>query len=142
MSDRLLDQIKRHEGFRSKPYKCSMGVLTIGYGRNLESNGVSRQEALDMLFTDMAKARKSVIEAVPCATHLDEVRLDTLVNMAFNLGIFGLLKFRRMLAALDAGNYKKASDEMLDSQWANQVGPRAVELAIQMETGQYVPNPP
>lgn len=68
---------------------------------------------------------------------LDDARLDVLINMCFNLGIYRLLGFKKMLAALERRDYIQASIEMMDSRWAKQVGGRAVELSVQMQTGMY-----
>ena len=65
----------------------------------------------------------------------DEVRAEVLVDMAFNMGVGGLLNFRKMLAAIDQGDFGVAADEMLNSQWARQVGKRAEHLARQMRMG-------
>lgn len=64
-------------------------------------------------------------------------RQAVVLNMAFNLGINRLMLFRRMRGAYDGGDYERASIEMLDSRWADQVGRRATELAQQMRTGQW-----
>jgi lysozyme len=68
---------------------------------------------------------------------IDSVRADVLVNMAFNMGVNGLLKFKKMIAAIDDRNYDEAAIEMLNSRWAVQVGKRANELSKQMRTGEY-----
>jgi lysozyme len=133
----LIEQLKRHEGFRRKAYKCSAGKTTIGYGRNLDDVGVSHQEALDMLCSDIVNARTQVLDTFHYAIHIDGVRLDVLINMAFNLGIRGLLKFNKMHMAINEKDFTKASEEMLDSRWATQVGRRAIELSDQMRTGAY-----
>ena len=135
--DRLTEQLKRHEGFRSKPYLCTAGKLTIGYGRNLDDVGVTESEALELLRQDIARARIDVSLNVEGAKLLDDVRFDVLVNMCFNLGIFKLLQFRKTLRAIQDHDFDKAAEEMLNSVWANQVGRRAIELAEQMRTGKY-----
>jgi len=137
MMDILIEQLKRHEGFRSKPYKCSAGKLTIGYGRNLDDVGINQSEALELLRQDVARARKDVLKHISGADRLDDVRLNVLINMCFNLGIYKLLLFRKTLRAVQDFDFDKAAEEMLNSVWANQVGVRAAELAEQMRTGEY-----
>jgi lysozyme len=137
MMDILIEQLKRHEGFRSKPYKCSAGKLTIGYGRNLDDVGINQSEALELLRQDVARARKDVLKHISGADLLDDVRLNVLINMCFNLGIYKLLLFRKTLRAVQDFDFDKAAEEMLNSVWANQVGVRATELAEQMRTGEY-----
>ncbi len=131
----LLDQLTRDEGLRLKPYKDSVGKLTIGVGRNLDDVGISRDEALLLLANDIQNAKDRIEQELPWAGNLDEVRLAALVNMVFNMGIGGVMQFHKFLAALAAGDFKTASTEMLSSHWAEQVGPRAQRLAIQIESG-------
>lgn len=133
----LRDQLLRDEGCRLKVYADSRGIPTIGVGRNLRDKGISQAEADTMLDADIAEYTAAVIARVPCATRLDEARRGVLVSMAFNLGVGGLLAFQKMLAALEAGDYATAATEMLDSDWATQVGPRAERLARQMREGEW-----
>jgi len=137
MMDILIEQLKRHEGFRSKPYRCTAGKLTIGYGRNLDDVGITPSEALELLRQDVARARKDVLKHISGADLLDDVRLNVLINMCFNLGIYKLLLFKKTLRAVQDFDFDKAAEEMLNSVWANQVGVRATELAEQMRTGEY-----
>lgn len=133
----LRSMLKRHEGLRLKVYRCPAGFLTIGYGRNLESKGISEAEADEMLANDIGWFRDSVMHELAWTLFLDPVRFDVLVDMAFNLGVEGLAKFKKFLAALEAGDYLTASAEMLDSAWSAQVGDRARELAAMIQTGEY-----
>jgi len=137
MFKQLTAQLKRHEGYRRHPYRCTAGKLTIGFGRNLEDKGISEGEAETLLAGDIAEVRKELFRALPWLNGLPEVRQAVLINMAFNLGVLGLLQFRRMLKAVNQKDYDKAADEMLDSRWAEQVGNRATELAEQMRTGEW-----
>lgn len=132
MMDILIEQLKRHEGLRLKPYRCSAGKLTIGYGRNLDDKGVSEFEATEMLWADAVESMDWATEEFP---ELDEVRQAVIANMHFNLGPARLRLFHKMYQALRVGAYSTAADEMLDSKWAKQVGSRADELATQMQTG-------
>jgi lysozyme len=133
----LLTQLDRDEGYRRHPYRDTAGILTVGFGRNLEAVGISRGEALLLLANDLEAAAAAVGERWPWAAGLDEPRLGVLINMAVNLGPWGLAEFRRMLAACRAGEYDTAAAEMLDSRWAGQVGDRAQRLAQQMRSGQW-----
>ena len=56
--------------------------------------------------------------------------------MAFNLGVGGLFKFRRMITALERGDFDAAANEMVDSAWYWQVGRRAQRLTKMMRTGE------
>jgi lysozyme len=134
---KLIDQIQKHEGLRLKPYKCSAGKTTIGFGRNLEDKGISKSEACMLLANDLHECINQVKEKIPFFGQLNDARQNVLVNMCFNLGIYGLLKFKRFLRALDLGRFERASVEMLDSRWAGQVGVRAKELSRQIKTGEF-----
>jgi lysozyme len=133
----LVDQLVRDEGLRLHPYADSVGKLTIGIGRNLTDVGISEPEAEMLLSNDIAIASSRLAEAFPWTSGLDDVRRSALINMAFNMGVGGLANFRKFLAALQAKDYKTARNEMLNSQWAKQVGARAQRLAIQIETGKW-----
>jgi len=128
MTTNLERQLIRHEGLRLKPYRDTVGKLTIGVGRNLDDNGISEQEAISMLRHDIATVKQE-LERYGWYNRLDPNRQDVIANMCFNMGLPTLLKFQRMIAAIDNHDYNLAADEMLDSRWAEQVGQRAVELA-------------
>ena len=134
----LKEQLMRHEGVRLKPYRDSVGILTIGCGRNLEGTGLTYDEAMFLLDNDIQRVMRELRKRLSWWAGLDPTRWQVLINMAFNLGVGGLLKFKNMLADLEGGNYEHAAKEMLDSDWAIQVGARATELAEQMRTGQRV----
>ena len=130
----LRESLKRDEGLRLKPYTDSTGHLTIGWGYNL-TNGIPLEIAERLLDIKMNEAVADVASYLPWSLALSEPRRDVLANMVYNLGIHGLLGFHRALAAMHAGDFEAAATEMLDSQWAQQVGPRAHRLAAQMRTG-------
>lgn len=134
----LLSQLKRDEGIRLKAYRDQVGKLTIGIGRNLDDVGISLEEAEHLLANDIAAAQAQLAEQLPWTLGLDEVRRAVLTNMTFNMGIHGLMGFKNTLALIQAGEYEKAADNMLQSKWAQQVGPRAHRLALQMKTGSWV----
>ncbi len=129
-------QIKRHEGLKLKPYKCTAGKLTIGYGRNLEDRGIDKDEAEQMLLRDMCEVEEQLFDK-GLLDGLNDARKAVLINMGFQLGITGLLKFKRMLSALVNHEYELAAKEMLDSRWAGQTPNRAKELSDQMATGEF-----
>lgn len=132
----LTEQIKIDEGKNLKPYKCSAGKLTIGYGRNLEDNGITEAEAEMMLQTDIDRVDKECRTWLPNVYEwLSPVRQAVIANMMYNLGYTKMCKFRKFRKALVEGDYVKASEEMLNSLWAKQVGNRALRLAKQMRTG-------
>ena len=127
----------RDEGLRLKPYVDTVGKWTVGFGRNLTDSGISLAEAELLLDNDIQRATAGVLAALPWTTGLDEVRRGALENMAFNLGVTGLLGFHKMLAALQRGDWPTAALEALNSEWARQVGPRAYRVSRQLETGAW-----
>lgn len=133
---KLSDQLIKHEGLKLKPYTCTGGKLTIGVGRNIEDNGITEKEALYLLHNDIARTVDELVK-FEWYCSLDEVRRGVIVNMCFNLGLPNLLKFTKMINAINMRDYGLAAKEMLNSRWAKQVKGRADELANQMRTGQY-----
>jgi len=133
--DAMVRQLRLHEGERLKPYRCTAGKLTIGIGRNLEDRGITREESAYLLANDIAAEERELLRALPWVATLDEVRQRVLLDMAFNMGIVGLLGFKRTLATIQAGDYQAAATMMLDSRWAKQVGQRAERLSRMMATG-------
>jgi len=123
-----LEQIKRDEGFRAKMYKCSEGFNTIGYGTNLDV-GLTEEEAEAVLLVRLKNIDKELVDRLPLYFKVSGEIQNILVNMAYNLGVSGLLKFKKTLSALECKDYQTAADEMLDSRWARQVGLRAYRLA-------------
>jgi len=139
----LLNQIRRHEGLRLKPYHCSENFLSLGYGRNLDTNGISEAEAEFMLSNDLLMV-EGELKDEGWYNQLDETRRAVVLNMAFNLGKPKLLKFSKFIGRLSDNDYEGASKEMVTgsdgvspSKWASQVGKRAYELADQMRTGEW-----
>ena len=131
----MIRQLRLHEGERLKPDRCTAGKLTIGVGRNLEDRGITREEASYLLANDIAAEERELLRALPWVANLDEVRQRVLLDMAFNMGVVGLLAFKRTLATIQAGDYQRAAAMMLDSKWAGQVGQRAERLSRMMATG-------
>lgn len=133
--DAIAAELRRDEGVRLKPYRCSAGRLSIGAGRNLDDVGISAAEAELMLANDIARAIADLDRALPWWRGLSAARRRALVNMAFNLGLPKLLGFAEMLGALRAGEYDRAARAALDSRWARQVGARAERVAAMMREG-------
>jgi len=137
----LKQQLKRDEGVVNHAYQDSLGFTTIGVGRLIDARrggGLSDSEVDYLLDNDIAEKTAQVLAALPWASKLSEPRLGVLINMAFQLGIDGLLRFHRMLGSIEDGQYSEAVMEMLDSLWAQQTPKRAARLAKQMLTGEWV----
>lgn len=129
--------IKQHEGFRSNLYRCPAGRQTIGYGHNLDARGISERAAEVILDDDLADTRRECELYISRFDELDEVRQAVLLDMAYNMGIHGLMEFRNFLTAVYFKRWKRAGEEMMDSRWATQVGKRAERLRQMMETGEW-----
>ena len=127
-TEQTKEQLKKHEGLRLKPYLCSAGKKTIGYGRNLEDNGISEKEAEILLDNDIISHLGEICIKIPFFDRLPDEAKGVLLNMGFNLGVNRLLKFKKFIKALEDEDYSKAAAEMEDSRWYRQVGIRAVEL--------------
>jgi lysozyme len=135
--DQAVTQLRRDEGRRPRAYQDTRGVWTVGYGHNL-STGLLTEAAMLQILRDDLQAVQAPCRALPVWAHLSPPRQGVLLNMAFNLGMAGLRRFERMLAALDVRDYPAAAREMLDSDWARQVGTRADRLSRQMTDDQWV----
>lgn len=133
----LIEQLKRHEGIKLTPYKCTSDKLTIGVGRNLEDVGISEEEAEILLQNDIQRAVGQLKERFPWTLELDEVRFAALINFTFNVGIGTVSKFVNAMALLKGKKYDMAADEFLKSRWAEQVGQRAVDVTEQIRTGEW-----
>ena len=140
MNENLRAQLIRDEGSVPHAYQDSLGYWTIGVGRLIDQRKggkLSEAEIAFLLDNDIARHANELFAAIPWARDLDPVRQGVLINMAFNLGVPGLLKFANTLAAIKARDYDDAAVRMLQSRWADQVGLRAVRLAKQMRTGEW-----
>ena len=126
--------LRRHEGLRLFVYQCSQGYQTIGVGRNLESRGISADEAELMLANDI-EAAVADLQTFPWWTGLTPGRKAALIDFRFNVGAGGVRNFKKMLAALEVRDYQEAAAQLLDSKYARQVGHRAKELADLLVAG-------
>lgn len=116
------------------PYTDTVDKLTIGYGRNLDDNGISQDEADYMFENDFKRCQDDLSK---CSWYVNQPEgvQSALMNMCFNLGLPRLTGFKRMIAALEEKNYTLAAQEALDSKWATQVGKRAKDVAIMLREG-------
>jgi len=86
LMNRIKSQLVRHEGLRLKPYRCTAGKLTIGYGRNLDDCGISQKEAYVLLEDDIMQCEKQILAEIPeIYDPLDEVRKSVLLNMCISI---------------------------------------------------------
>jgi lysozyme len=127
-------QLPIDEGVRKTPYKDSVGIPTIGIGRNLEK-GLSDAEIAFLLENDIVQADIDARALCPSFDSLSEPRKAVLVNMSFNLGKSRLAGFVKMLAAIADGKFDEAADQMKSSKWYVQVGERGKRLEKAMREG-------
>lgn len=135
-----VDQIKRHEGLVLHAYKDSLGYLTIGYGRLVDKakhGGISEAEAEYLLQNDVSSVLSVLHRNITFFDSLCIPRQAVLLNMAFQMGITGLLKFKKTLSLIEMGDFDGAADGMLKSLWGKQTPNRAAEMAQQMRSGQW-----
>ena len=129
MLQKVLNDLVKFEGLSKKIYQCPAGKLTIGYGRNLEDNGVSKKEAELMLLFDIDNIINQLDRKVNFWKMQPVNARIVLVQMAFQLGIGGLLQFKKFLTALQKNDLVTAKKEMFDSKWAKQTPNRVQYLA-------------
>lgn len=135
--DQLYIDLRRDESERTKPYKDSVGKLSIGVGRNLDDVGLRHDEIQLMLQNDVATVVYDLDTRYPWWRNMTAARQNALANMCFNLGIVRLSGFKNMMALLALGKYDQAATEALNSKWATQVGDRAKRIAELFRKGSY-----
>jgi lysozyme len=131
---RLFKQLRLHEGVEKFPYRCTAGYLTIGVGRNIEERGLLDDEIDFILDNDIEVVMSEVSVTFDWFFDLSEVRQRVVADMIFNMGLPRFKQFKKMIAALEEGDWSEAANQMMDSKWAQQVGMRASRLATMMET--------
>jgi lysozyme len=138
MRSELVRQLKGDEGVKESAYRDHLGYLTIGVGRLIDSRkgGKLRPDEITYLLNnDIDDRIEALTRSLPWFQDLDDARRGVLLNMAFQLGTEGLLKFERTLALIRDGKYENAAHAMLQSLWAKQTPERAKRMADQMLTG-------
>ena len=125
----IIEQLKVHEGYKSRVYKCTAGVDTIGVGFAIKDLELS-EDVCDLILTEKLEVLEERFEKKFdwFATSPVEVR-NVMLNMAYQLGFAGFCKFKKTIAYLQEAEWEKASEEMLDSRWAKQTPNRAKELS-------------
>lgn len=137
----IIQQLKRDEGEKASAYQDHLGFWTIGVGRLIDARkgGTLRPNEISFLLqNDVIDRRIALQKALSWFKDLDDARQGVLINMAFQLGVDGLLAFATTLGHTRAGRYADAAKAMLQSKWATQTPERARRLAKQMETGIWV----
>ena len=139
--DRLLESVKKHEGYRNKVYLDTLGKRTVGVGHLCVEDFWEDDKEYDEKFLmtilehdlqTAIKGAKELMEEHDCAD-IDEQAEEILIEMVFQLGKNGVSKFKNMWKALAEKNYIGASYEMLDSRWSKQTLNRAKAMAKTMK---------
>ena len=131
MLGRATELLKKHEGLRLYPYRCTAGKLTIGWGRNLEDVGISREEADLMLEKDIDECVRDLNNLFSLGWNFlsfSENRQAALINMRYQLGATGFRKFKKMIRAIRDDDWVEAGVQAKDSRWYKQVTARAKEV--------------
>ena len=133
----LRADLKRDEGTVLHCYKDSKGLDTIGTGILIDARGggISEYEADFLLDNRITRLIGNMDAKLPWLLTKSDGVQRALANMAFNLGLSGLLEFKDMLAKIQSGDYVGASEAALDSAWAKQVGDRALRIASLIKMG-------
>ena len=125
----IVEDIKRHEGFRSTVYKCSEEFDTIGYGFAIIDLEIDKDIADLILMRKLHKLLERITIAFPWFKDVHNDVKSVVVNMCYQLGISGFSKFKKTIYYLETEQYEEASIEMLNSLWAKQTPSRAKELS-------------
>jgi lysozyme len=132
--------IELHEDRVPSAYQDSLGYWTIGVGHLIDARkgGKLPDVIIDALYAyDLNEKRVELQAALPWLSTVDAARQAVLLDMAFNLGVPGLMKWPMFLGQVKSGEYGAAANNMRASLWAKQVKTRAVRDALIMETGQW-----
>lgn len=151
-NDVIIQRLVVNEGIRYQPYKCPAGFLTIGVGRNLDTNpltaeekrvcgdymhGITKEQCYYLLRNDIEKVKKQLTDNCPWWINLSGDRQFVMIDMCFNMGIKKLLKFNNTLRYLSTGFYRQAASNLRESLYYKQVPKRAERNARCLETGRY-----
>lgn len=152
--DKIIQRLCLNEGIRLEPYYCTAHKLTIGVGRCLDTNplsdeeiafighdcrkkSITKEQAFYLLRHDIADVKKKLDKNLPWWKNLNEDRQYVLIDMCFQLGLSGLLKFKKMLMSLSTGFYRQAAEELMNSKYARQTPVRAKRNEYCLINGEY-----
>lgn len=139
--DRTAAQLRLDEGCKPHAYKDSLGFLTIGIGHlvDLRKGGGLRPDEIELIFqNDITEKWQELVKRAPWVLRLNEPRQAAVLNMAFQMGVDGLLEFKKTIYHIQNSMWKEAYLAMLDSTWAKQTPARAERVATQMRDGEWL----
>ncbi len=131
----MIDRLIKFEGLKLKPYKCSAGYLTIGVGRNLDTKGISKDEAIQLLLNDIEECTEDLKKIFPKWLEFSGSRWVALKDVRFQHGPKGFRLYRKMIAAILRDDWNGASFELLDSEYARKHIQRANDNAELLKEG-------
>jgi lysozyme len=121
----LVERICENEGFKAKPYKCTEGVLTIGHGITY----LTKEESEHIVAGRVSYKHLNLLQTLDWYEELPPNVQGVILEMCFQIGTNGMLKFKKMIANMKNKDWKAASDEMKDSKWYRQTKNRCERLA-------------
>ena len=141
MKRELIAQLKVDEGVEPCAYQDHLGFWTVGVGRLIDKRkpgaGLRPSEIDFLLQNDVDDRIDQLTRRLQWFQNLDDARKGVLLNMAFQMGVDGLLGFKNTLKLIEDGHYPEAAEAMMQSKWAQQMPNRAKKMALQMETGKW-----
>ena len=129
------EAVKKEEGFRLETYKCTEGHLTGGYGHKMLEGEVPPTDHagwLKIFERDFARAMTGAEDLLMLCPNIHETARHIVVEMVYQMGAYGVSRFKKFLQALQDSDYKEASVQMLDSRWAKQTPNRANRMSERM----------
>lgn len=138
-ADYLVVSLRKHEGEVLHVYQDSLGVWTLGIGRNVDGGhggGITAEESKYLLMNDIQRKTLDAM-ALPYYSQMNDVRQNVIIEMCFQLGKEGVAQFHGMFNCIRDSDYAGAATHMLDSLWARQTPARAAELAALMQRGTW-----
>lgn len=130
----IVQDVKKHEGYKAKVYKCTEGYDTIGYGFAVKDLHLDEDIAELILMRKLHNLLERILVAFPWFRDIDDKAKLVVINMCYQLGISGFSKFKKTIYLLETEQYEEASVEMLDSLWARQTPNRAKELSSKIKS--------
>lgn len=138
--DRLIADLREDEGEKLHGYTDTLGYLTIGVGILIDKRrggGITKAESAYLLANRIEEKRAELRARLPWFDDLDDARQNALVNMAYQLGVGGLLGFKNSLRLIESGKFEAAATSMRNSRWFRQTPNRAKRVIEQIRTGNH-----
>lgn len=139
----IMDMIKKHEGVRTRPYKDSLGLWTVGVGHLIgdgkslppEWNREFTMAEIDALFAKDFEEHKKAAQKIPGYDKANKATQGALIDLTFNMGASWYKKWPSFIKALVGGNMQQAAEELQNSKWYQQVKGRAADIVALIKSG-------